>query len=554
MKMHSLIPSLGWIRTYNKPLMRADLLAGVTVAAIAVPEDMAYAAMAGLPPQIGLYASMVSLLIYAILGTSSKLSYGPTSALSIMVAGSLGAMGFVDPEQYIQAAGFVAISAGAMALVAWILKLGIISNFVSETVLVGFSAGAALFIGSSQLPKLFRIEGVSGNFFERIWNVITHLGETHLLTLAVGAGCLLLLVGLEARFHKLPVPLIVVVLAILVAWMGDLEERGLEVAGHIEQGLPGFTVPFAPEGQVMSLLGLAFGVFLLSYVEGIGIARTLADRDEKIDADQELLANGIANVGSGLFRGYAVGGSMSRSAVNASAGAKTPAAGAISAAIIVIVLLFLTAPFQFLPEATLAAVVLVAVRHLFKEAAIRRIWETDKREFIAVSATFLGVLTFGMLEGILIGVGVTFLLLLMRVSRPHISTLGQIEGVEDFVDMHRNPDATVHPGVLVMRAYAGMFYANASIVRDAILQEVDARSEKPDLVVLDLSTAPLIDLGAISMLNEIRHELRMLGIDFQLANTYAETARAINTSAPELNVTPNKSIREVIASHGVEPV
>lgn len=554
MKMHSLVPSLGWIRTYNTRLIRADLLAGVTVAAIAVPEDMAYAAMAGLPPQIGLYASMISLLIYALLGTSSKLSYGPTSALSIMVAGSLGAMGFVDTEQYIQAASFVAISAGAMALVAWILKLGIISNFVSETVLVGFSAGAALFIGSSQLPKLFRIEGVSGNFFERIRNVIIHLGDTHLLTLAVGAGCLLLLVFLEARYKKLPVPLIVVILAILVAWLGGLEERGLEVAGQIEQGLPGFSIPFAPEGHVMSLLGLAFGVFLLSYVEGIGIARTLADRDERIDADQELFANGIANVGSGLFRGYAVGGSMSRSAVNASAGARTPAAGAISAALIVVVLLFLTAPFQVLPEATLAAVVLVAVRHLFKEAAIRRIWETDRREFIAVAATFLGVLVFGMLEGILIGVGVTFLLLLTRVSRPHISTVGKLDGAEDFVDVIRNPQATAYPGVLVMRAYAGLFYANAPIIRDAIMREVNTLIATPNLVVLDMSTAPLIDLGAISMLSEIRHELGSIGIEFRLANTYAETARAINTSAPQLNVIPNTSIREVVAPHSIEPL
>lgn len=551
MNTSRLIPLLGWIRSYDTRLLKADILAGVTVAAVAVPEDMAYAAMAGLPPQIGLYASMISLLIYAVLGTSSKLSYGPTSALSIMVAGSLGAMGFVEPAQYIEAAGFVAISAGAMALVAWIFKLGIISNFVSETVLVGFSSGAALYIASSQLPKLFGIEGISGNFFERIWNVITHLSETHLLTFALGASCLLLLVVLEARFRKLPVPLIVVVLAIVVAWWWNIDARGVAVAGEIQQGLPGFTVPFAPEGHFMSLIGLSFGVFLLSFVEGIGIARTFATRDEKINADQELFANGVANIGAGLFHGFAVGGSMSRSAVNQSAGAKTAAAGAVSAVLIVVVLLFLTAPFEFLPEATLAAVVLVAVRHLFKAGAIRHIWDTDKREFAAVAATFFGVLIFGMLEGIIIGVGVTFVLLLTRVSRPYVSVIGQKAGSEDYVDLARNPDAVTQDDVVVMRAYAGWFYANAPFIRDAVSREIQQREQLPELLILDMSTAPVIDLGAIGVLSEILNQLATQNIDLRLANAYAETAHAINRSVPEMAVVPNMSINELIAMHRI---
>jgi high affinity sulfate transporter 1 len=441
-RLESFIPALTWLRTYSKPKLRADLVAGVTIAAIAIPEDMAYAAMAGLSPQVGMYSSLVALLVYAVLGTSNHLTYGATSALSIMVAGTLGAMAFTDSSQYAAAAGFVAISSGVMALLAFAFRLGIVANFVSETVLVGFSAGAALFIGSSQVSKLFGIEGVRGNFLERIWNVIRHLGETNSWTLGVGVASLLALLVLEERFRRLPVPLIVVVLSILLMWRSNLEERGVEVAGKIAQGLPAPIVPRVDRADVPELLGLAFGVFLLSYVEGVGVAKTIAARHkEKIDANQELLANGVANLASGFFRGFSVGGSMSRSAVNESIGAATPATGAFASLLIGIVLLVLTGPFQYLPEATLAAVVLVAVRRLFDVKAFRRLWELDRQEFLAAAATFAGVLTFGMLEGIIIGVGMTFLLLLRRVSAPQTSVLGRKPGSDEFVSLARNPDA-----------------------------------------------------------------------------------------------------------------
>ncbi len=548
--MSSLIPALDWGRTYNMTKLRGDAIAGVTIAAIAIPEDMAYATMAGLPPQIGLYSSLIALIMYAILGTSTRLAYGTTSALSIMVAGSLGAMGFVDPADYLKAASFVAISAGAMALVVWILRLGALSNFVSETVLVGFSAGAALYIGSSQLSKLFGIHGVQGNFFERIWNVISHLGDTNIPTFMVGLGCLIALVALEARFHKLPIPLFVVVGAIILMAVTDLESRGVEIAGEISGGLPSPTMPTVPMGHVSELLGLAFGVFLLSYVEGVGVARSLAAKNEKIDPAQELLANSATNLGSGLFGGYAVGGSMSRSAVKSTSGAATPASGGFTAAIVVIVLLFLTAPFELLPEATLAAVVLVAVRRLFKVNAIMRIWQADKREAIAVLATFMGVLVFGMLEGILIGVGVTFVLLLIRVSQPEVSVLGQRVGTTDFVDVKRSPDAVTDPDVLIVRPNSGLFYANASKVSEAIASEIVRRERVPDMVVIDMAPSAQIDLGAITTLFEIREELESQEIRLRFANVYAYVAQAIERASPELaeSIVSNMTIAEILSA------
>ncbi|MGN6484277.1 MAG: SulP family inorganic anion transporter, partial [Thermomicrobiales bacterium] len=433
-RMRTVLPILTWGRTYPRRWLRADLVAGVTVAAFAIPEDMAYASMAGLQPQHGLYASLVSLLVYAAVGTSRQLAYGGTSALAIMLAGTLGAMTFTGPDQYLAAASLVAVLSGAMALVAWTLRLGFIANFVSESVLTGFSAGAALYIASSQLPKLFGIEGVQGNFFERVWNVLRHLGDTNGWSLGLGLLSLGLLLFLEARFHRLPTALIVVVAAILVSWSTGLEDKGVAVAGKIPGGLPTPALPAIPADQLPQLVSLAFGAFLLSYIEGIGAAKTFAARyRERIDSNQELFANGVANIGAGLFQGYTVGGSMSRSAVNDSAGSKTPLAGAIASAVVGLVLLFLTAPFSHLPETTLAAIVFVAVRGLVNIPNIRALWHTSRGEFLAAAAAFGGVLVFGMLEGIIIGVLVTFVTILMRLSKPETSVLGLRPGTTDFV-------------------------------------------------------------------------------------------------------------------------
>jgi len=497
-------------------------MAGLTVAAFAVPEDMAYASLAGLAPQHGLYASLISMLVYACVGTSRQLSYGVTSALSIMVAGSLGAMAFSSPDQYLAAAGFVAVMAGAMAIVAWALRLGVIANFVSESVLTGFSAGAALFIASSQISKLFGIEGVSGNFFDRIANVLRNLGETSGTTLALGLVSLAVLLVLEELLPRLPAALLVVLGAITVSWAFELAERGVHVAGSIPSGLPTPAIPTVDSSQALDLVSLAFGVFLLSYIEGVSVARTFAARHRyPVDPNQELLANGLTNVASGLFRGYSVGGSMSRSAVADNAGAKTPAAGAVAAILLGVVLLFLTAPFSYLPEATLAAIVFVAVRHLVDISAFRRLWTLSQPEFVAALATFGGVLVFGMLEGIIIGVIVTFVGLLIRSAAPQVPQLGRMPGSAEYVDVSHWPDATVRDDVLVMRSNSGWFYANAGVIRDELMNALASRDPAPQLVVIDMATAPLLDLGAIEILTELSEHLANDGIALRLANLYA---------------------------------
>jgi high affinity sulfate transporter 1 len=517
---------------------------------------MAYASLAGLAPQYGMYASMVALVAYAVFGTSRQLSVGVTSALSIMIAGTLGAMAFASPGEYLAAAQFTAIVAGVIALIAGLFRLGFVVNFISESVLVGFSAGAALFIGSSQIAKLFGIEGVQGNFFERIGNVIRNIGETNFWTLGLGVVSILALLFLEERFPRLPAALMVVIVAIIIMVVSNLESRGVEVAGTIPGGLPVPSIPIVDGSSVTTLVGLGFGCFLLSYIEGVGAARTFATRHKyQIDANQELIANGAANLAAGVMQGYSVGGSMSRSAVNDKSGAKTPAASLVAAVILAVVLLFLTGPFSYLPETTLAAIVLIAVRSLVNVPAITRLFNISRPDFLAALFTFFGVLVFGMLEGIIIGVLFSFLALLRRISRPHTALLGRIPGTSDFVDVARNPNTEVLPDVLVFRADAGLFYANAPLVTDDLLAAVERRELPPRLVVLDMEATPLVDLGAAETLVKLRQELSTRAIDLRLANVHGEVRDVLARTgeAAQLGGIPsNASVSEVVAQWQAE--
>jgi MFS superfamily sulfate permease-like transporter len=353
----------------------------------------------------------------------------------------------------------------------------------------------------------------------------------------------------EIRFPKLPGALIVVIAAILVMWLSNLEDRGLEVAGHIPSGLPSFAIPTVDSSDLTALIGLAFGLFLLSYIEGVGAARTFASKyTYKLDANQELIANGAANISAGLFSGFNVGGSMSRSAVNDAGGAKTPLAGLCAAVILAIVLLFLTEPFSYLPEATLAAVVLVAVKGLIDVPAIKRLYRLSVPEFLAAAFTFMGVLTFGMLEGIIIGVLFTFLALLKRVSMPRTAVLGQRPGTNDYVDVQRPEDTLVDDRILVFRADSGWFYANAPLIKEQLERDLDERSAPPELVVIDLASAPLIDLGAIGVLAELKEDLDGKRIDLELANVHTDVKVMMAKAAPAMGSIPaDEAIDEVIA-------
>jgi high affinity sulfate transporter 1 len=556
--LSNVVPILGWIRTYEwSSWLRLDVLAGLTIAAFSVPESMAYASLAGLRPEHGLYASMAALLVYAIFGTSRQLSVGVTSALSIMVAGTVGGMALAGPDEYLAAAQVTAVFAGLIAILAGLFKLGFIVNFISETVLKGFSAGAALFIASSQLSKLFGIEGVQGNFFERVRNVIEHIEDTNGWTLGLGVASLIALLLFEEKLPKLPGSLIVVLAAIALMYVSDLEDRGISVAGDIPSGLPSLGISDLPSGHYSELIGLAFGIFLLSYVEGIGVARTFAAKyKEKVDANQELYANGAINIASGFASGLPVGGSMSRSAVSESAGGKTPLAGGVAAILLAIVLLFLTALFSELPETTLAAVVLVAVKGLIDIPALKRIFDLSKPEFLAAMLTLGGVLTFGMLEGIVIGAGFSLLFLAYRASRPRVDVLGRIPGADALGSAIRHPEYEQVPGVLITRVDGGIFYANVDTVQERILDLMDEQDPPVQRVIFDFDNVPSIDLAGVEMLKDLREKLDDRGATLTLAGTTGPVRDVLRSAGLDDLAGPtmhHATVEEVIAESAGGP-
>jgi sulfate permease, SulP family len=517
--LDSILPVTQWARSYNKKWFRPDVLAGITVGAFIIPEAIAFASLAGLTPEAGLYSAMIALLVYVIFGSSRQLSIGPTSAISILVGSTLGSLLIVNTEQYALIASLVAIIAGLFAFVSWILRLGFIVRFISKTVLTGFLAGLALFIASSQLPKLFGISGASGNFFQRIFYLILHIDQTNIATLALGVGGLLFLVIFTKRFPKLPNTLILVLGSIILLTFTDLASFGVNVVGSISPGLPSLVFPGMGPIDFNTLITLAGAVFLLSYIEGYGVASNYAIKNRyKIDGNKELLALGASNIAVGLFQGFPVGGSISRTAVNYESGAKTQLAGGISGLIILIVLVFLTGLFTNLPLTILAAIILFSVRGLFDIPYLRFIYNFSHIEFAITVLTLLSVLILGTLEGIVIGVIFSILVLINKLYNPHIAILGQVPGTDSYKDIKRHPENQRVPGILIIRIDGYQIFLNADNIKSNILNLLDNEYRDAKLLIMDLEATSFIDITGIEMLYDLSKELKSRGIILMAAN------------------------------------
>ncbi|MGZ7096603.1 MAG: SulP family inorganic anion transporter, partial [Methanobacterium sp.] len=365
MKLSSFFPVVKWSRSYNKEWLRPDIIAGITVGAFTIPEAMAYVSLAGLPPEIGLYSAMVALLVYMLFGTSKQLSIGPTSTISILVGATLGSLMIVSASQYFMMASLVAVAVGILALLSWALRLGFIIKFISKTVLTGFLAGLALYIASGQIPTLLGISSSTGTFFDRMYYILVHIGQTNPITLVVGIGGILFLFFATKKFPRLPNTLFLVLGSIVLLTFTNLASLGVKIVGSIPQGLPALIIPDPTLIDVNVLITLAITVFLVSYVEGYIFASEYAYKNKyKIDKNQELLALGASNVAVGFFQGLPIGGTLSRTAVADESGAKTPLAGGISGLVILLVLVLFTGLFYNLPQAILAAIVLFVIKGL----------------------------------------------------------------------------------------------------------------------------------------------------------------------------------------------
>jgi high affinity sulfate transporter 1 len=533
-RWYNICPALNWLRAYQPNWLRADLIAGVTLAAYLMPAGLADASLANLPPEAGLYACLFSGLVFWLFCSSRHTAITVTSAISVLVGASLGDLAGGDPSRFWALASCTALIVGVLGFIAWLAKAGVIVNFISESVLVGFKCGIALFIASTQLPKLFGFKGSHGDFWERSSYFFSHLRETNGASLLLGLGALAVLL-LGKRFLKnKPVALFVVTAGIVTAASMDLGSLGVKLLGQVPQGLPPFGFPAVHLSDLNDLLPLALGCFLLGMVETAALGRMFAVKHGyRFDANQELLGIAGANLMAGLGHGFPVSGGMSQSLVNESGGARTPLSGFIAALLTLLIVLFVSGALRYLPQPVLAAVVLMAVTGLFKVSALRHLWRADRAEFVVANAALLGVLGSGLLRGVLIGAIISLVQLLRRASRPHVAFLGRIPGARRFSDMARHPDNEPVPGALLFRTEASLLYFNADHVRDTVMKRVAQMGTGLRLAICDLSTSPYVDLAGAEMLAGLYDQLASVDVRLQIVEARSSVRDRLHAEGVE---------------------
>jgi high affinity sulfate transporter 1 len=545
------VPALAWLRGYERRWLVPDLVAGLTLAAYVIPAGIADASLAQLPPQAGLYACLFSGLLFWLLCSSRHTAITVTSAISLLVGATLGESGNGDVARIAALAACTALLVGGFALLVWLFKGGAVVNFVSETVLVGFKCGVALYLASTQLPKLFGIQGTHGDFWERMVHLLAHLGDTHQAALLLGLAALAVLVLGKIVLPNRPVALFVVGGGIAAAGAFDLGSHGVKLLGDVPQGIPVPGLPAVGWADLNDLLPLAMACFLLAAVETAAIARMFGQKHGyRVDTNQEFLALAGANLAAGLGHGFPVSGGMSQSLVNESGGARTPLSGLVSALLILLVALFLSGLLRDLPQPVLAAIVLVAVGGLFKVEALARLWRFSRAEFAVAMAALLGVLGSGLLRGVLIGVVLSILILLRRASQPHTTELGRVSGGEVFADRIRNPENQREPGVFVFRSSGALLYFNIEHVRDRffeLLGEFGAARR----AVYFLGAVPLVDLAGAEFLAELHGTLAARGIELRLAGTPSSVRETLVRAGFEEHCGPviaNEPVAAVVAA------
>ncbi|HEX3445757.1 MAG TPA: sulfate permease [Chthoniobacterales bacterium] len=532
----TIFPPAQWIPAYQPSWFKDDLFAGITLAAYAVPVALAYAGLAGLPPQVGAYGYLLGGIGYALFGSSRHLAIGPTSAISLMVGVSVAPLAMGDPVRYAQIATLSAFVAAAMCIVAWILRLSTLTNFISETVLLGFKAGAALSIAATQIPALLGIPGGGHDFIERLLKIMSQLTQAQPLTITIGLVSLLLLWAGEKFLSNRPIALFVVIISIVFISITNLATR-VATVGELPAGLPTFSLPMLRIQDVNGVIPLAFAALLLSFIESVSAARAFAAKHGyKLDVRQELLGLGSANLLVAFGHGYPVAGGLSQSAVNEKAGARTPLSLVFASITLALCLLFFTSFLKPLPKAVLAAIVIMAVKGLINIREIVHLWRVSRLEFTVAIIALVGVLLLGILKGVIVAAVASILLLLHRVAQPHVAFLGRIPGTRRFSDSARHHSNEQIPSVLAFRVEAGIVYFNVDHVLRVVLERVEAEGKPLRLVVCDLSTSPSIDLAGAKMLLNLQAELAKQDIILRLVEARASVRDLLRIEGAEERV------------------
>ena len=516
--LQRVFPFLSQLADYDRDQLRGDLSAGLTVGVMLIPQGMAYALIAGLPPIYGLYAALAPLVVYALFGTSRQLAVGPVAMVSILVAAAVGPLAGGDAALYIQLALLLSLMVGLLQFGLGLARFGFLVNFLSHPVLSGFTSAAAFIIGFSQLKHLLGIDLPRSNFIHEIlWAAVTHLGSVHGPTLALGLASIALLLALRWWRPSLPGALVAVAGATLSTWAFGLHEVGVAIVGGVPSGLPAPSMPPLDWGYAQELAPSALAIGLVGFMESIAVAKVYAGRHRyEVDANQELIGLGLANVAGAFFSAYPTTGGLSRTAVNDAAGARTTLAAIVSAGIIGLTLLFLTPLFYFLPKAVLAAIVMVAVAGLVDWEEARYLWRVDRRDFGLMALTFLATLTLGIEQGILIGVIVSLIVVIYESSTPHTALMGRLPDTETYRNLKRNPEAMTRSHVVVVRMDANLYFPNVSTFRDLVL-DLDVHDPALQAVVVDMYPVNQIDSTATHTLQKVIETCRRNGVALYLA-------------------------------------
>ncbi|MFM7698487.1 MAG: SulP family inorganic anion transporter [Limnohabitans sp.] len=539
------VPILDWGRQYNRETLTHDLVAALIVTIMLIPQSLAYALLAGLPPEVGLYASVAPLLLYAVLGSSRVLAVGPVAVVSLMTAATVAEHAAAGTHAYWQVAITLAFLSGAILLFMGLLRLGFLANFLSHPVISGFISASGLLIALSQMKTIMGVKAEGHNFVDLLMALGQQATHVHLLTLMVGLSAtaflfwvrkglkpLLISAGLKPKLADVLAkagPVVAIALTTVLAWTLDWQGEGMKLVGNVPQGMPPLTTPLWDWDLWQELMVPALLISVVGFVESVSVGQTLAaKRRQRIEPDQELVALGASNLSAAFTGGFPVTGGFARSVVNFDAGAVTPAAGVYTAVGITLASLFLTPALYYLPQATLAATIVVAVLSLVDFGILKSTWHFSKLDFMAVATTLLATLLVGVESGLVMGVVVSLALFLFRASRPHIATVGLVPGTEHFRNVLRH-DVRVSPKLVCLRVDASMFFANARGVEDRINAEVAARPEL-EHVLLQCSAVNDIDTSALESLEAIASRLKDSGIALHFSEIKGPVMDKLNTT------------------------
>jgi SulP family sulfate permease len=507
------LPIVAWLRNYSRSDLGPDVIAGLTTAVMLVPQAMGYALLAGLPPIHGLYASVAPILLYAVFGTSRHLAVGPVAMDSILVAASVGAIAELGTEQYVLIAAAVGMMVGVIQAGLGFVRAGFLVNFLSRPVVAGFTAAAALIIAASQLGNLLGVNLPRTHHVHRVvWEALQSFSAWSWPTLAIGVLSIVALVTAKKRFPRFPTALGVVVIATVAVWALGLNDRGVAVVGEVPAGLPGFQIPSVDPSVLTGLIPAAATIALVSFMEAISVGRTFAQAHRyDIYPNRELIALGFANLAGGATGGYPVAGGFSRTAVNARAGARTQLAALVTCGVVVLTLIFLTGAFYYLPKAALSAIIVAAVASLIDIQGAREVFHIKRTDFYLLLLTFVATLSLGIQWGILVGVGASVLLFLIRTTRPHFAVLGRVPQTQSYLNIARHPHAEALPGIILVRVDAQFYFGNVSFLKETVRRLVDESDVPVRYFVLEAAGVNDLDSAAAATLAELDEELESRG-------------------------------------------